>query len=135
MSRPVHFEIEVSNVPQASEFYAAAFGWTYEDYSEYAQRPYYGVITGPEDTPGINGAIMQRDDGATPAGTAPASAPNAAALTMGVENFDATAQKILAAGGTVVKEKYALPGMAWQGYFLDLDGNVFGIHEPDENAS
>ncbi|MFZ2292061.1 MAG: VOC family protein, partial [Corynebacterium casei] len=92
-------------------------------------------VTGPEGSLGINGAIMQRDGGATPAGTAPASASNAAVFTMGVESFDATAKKILAAGGTVVREKYALPGMAWQVYFLDLDGNVFGIHEPDESAS
>lgn len=132
MSRPVHFEIEVSDVPKALEFYAAAFGWTFEDYSEYAQRPYFGAVTGPGDQMGINGAIMERDStDSSPTSGVPS---NGAVLTMGVENFDATTEKILAAGGAVVREKYALPGMAWQGYFLDTDGNVFGIHEPDENA-
>jgi predicted enzyme related to lactoylglutathione lyase len=31
--------------------------------------------------------------------------------------------------------KFALPGMAWQGYFVDTEGNTFGIHQPDENAA
>jgi len=28
----------------------------------------------------------------------------------------------------------ALTGMAWQGYYFDTDGNMFGIHQPDVNA-
>ncbi|MFH0411708.1 VOC family protein [Corynebacterium sp. L4756] len=132
MSRPIHFEIEAFDVRKALDFYAAAFGWTYEDYSEYAQRPYFGVITGPEDSPGINGAIMEREKDSAP--PSPENSSNGAVLTMGVVSFDITARKIAAAGGKVVVEKYALPGMAWQGYFRDTDGNVFGIHEPDENA-
>lgn len=58
-----------------------------------------------------------------------------AVLTMGVEDHDATAAGILAAGGTEALPKYALPGMAWQGYFLDPEGNVFGIHQPDPQAA
>ena len=54
---------------------------------------------------------------------------------MGIEDYDATHAKILAAGGQVALPKYALPGMAWQGYFLDPDGNVFGVHQPDESAA
>ena len=27
--------------------------------------------------------------------------------------------------------KMALEGMAWQGYFLDTEGNTFGLHQPD----
>ena len=30
--------------------------------------------------------------------------------------------------------KFALPGMAWQGYYIDTEGNTFGIHQPDVNA-
>jgi predicted enzyme related to lactoylglutathione lyase len=53
---------------------------------------------------------------------------------MGVEDYDATEAKILAAGGQLALPKYALPGMAWQGYYLDTEGNTFGIHQPDESA-
>ena len=34
----------------------------------------------------------------------------------------------------VAMPKFALAGMAWQGYFLDTEGNTFGVHQPDENA-
>ncbi len=54
---------------------------------------------------------------------------------MGVEDFDATAAVIESAGGRVALPKVALPGMAWQGYFVDTEGNTFGIHQPDENAA
>ena len=37
-------------------------------------------------------------------------------------------------GGSVALPKYALPGMAWQGYFHDTENNVFGLHQPDPEA-
>jgi predicted enzyme related to lactoylglutathione lyase len=53
---------------------------------------------------------------------------------MGVEDYDSTERKIIESGGKVAMPKYALPGMAWQGYYLDTEGNIFGIHQPDVNA-
>jgi predicted enzyme related to lactoylglutathione lyase len=35
----------------------------------------------------------------------------------------------------VALPKYALPGMAWQGYFIDTEGNTFGVHQPDPDAA
>ena len=29
----------------------------------------------------------------------------------------------------------ALPGMAWQGYYLDTEGNTFGLHQTDPDAA
>ncbi|PFG38100.1 hypothetical protein ATJ97_0570 [Georgenia soli] len=129
MPRPVHFEIHASDVARARAFYGAVFGWSFEDWSDFAGTPYFGVLTG-EDEPGINGAIMQRQ-GDSPAPGAPVVG---AVLTVGVEDFDATHDAVEQAGGTVVRAKQALPGMAWQGYYLDTEGNVFGIHQPDEQA-
>jgi hypothetical protein len=74
---------------------------------------------------------MPRRDGPPSSG----QAVNAAVLTMGVEDFDITAAAIEAAGGTVALPKMALTGMAWQGYFVDTEGNIFGIHQPDTNAA
>jgi predicted enzyme related to lactoylglutathione lyase len=131
MGRPVHFEIQVADMERAKGFYAAVFGWSYEDYSGITGSPYWGVITGPQDVPGINGGLLPRP--------APAPAPeqgtNAAVLTMGVADYDATEAAILAAGGQVALPKYALPGMAWQGYYLDPEGNTFGVHQPDPAAA
>lgn len=130
MSRVIHFEIHAEDVPRAVAFYQAVFDWKVEDWSEYAGMPYFGVITGEEDQPGINGAIMQRQ-GANPE---PGAAVAGGVLTMGSGDFDETAAKVEAAGGQVAMPKHALPGMAWQGYFLDTEGNVFGVHQPDPDA-
>lgn len=92
--------------------------------------PYAGVTTGEEGTLGINGALMQRQ-GPSPAAD---GAVKGAVLTMGVEDYDESEQRILEAGGTLALPKYALPEIAWQGYYLDTEGNVFGIHQPDEDA-
>jgi uncharacterized protein len=131
MSRPIHFEIQADDLERAKAFYAEVFGWTYEDYSAVTGQPYWGVTTGDLSDPGINGGIMPRPAPAPGDGTA----TNAGILTMGVDDFDAAAAVIEAAGGRLVQPRTALPGMAWQGYFLDTEGNRFGIHQPDENAA
>ncbi|RKQ19324.1 VOC family protein [Ureibacillus endophyticus] len=130
MSRIIHFEIHVNDIENAKKFYGEVFGWTYQDYSEYAGMPYFGVVTGSDEEPGINGALMKRQ-GPAPE---PGQALNGYVCTIGVADYDATEQKILQQGGKVALPKYALPGMAWQGYYLDTDGNIFGIHQPDQNA-
>ena len=90
----------------------------------------FGAVTGDANEPGINGALMKRQSPPP----APGQAMNGFACTMGVEDYDATEAKIISGGGTVALPKHALPGMAWQGYYMDTEGNVFGIHQPDENA-
>lgn len=69
---------------------------------------------------------------------APAPAPeqgtSAYVVTVQVDSFDAAQAAILAAGGRVALPKYALTGMAWQGCFIDTEGNTFGIHQPDPDA-
>jgi uncharacterized protein len=131
MSRVAHFEIQADDPERAKAFYAAVFDWTYEDYGQMTGSAYWGITTGPEDTAGINGGLLQRP--------APAPAPeqgvNAFVCTMVVDDFDGTEQRILAAGGRVALPKVALPGMAWQGYYLDTEGNTFGIHQPDPDAA
>jgi predicted enzyme related to lactoylglutathione lyase len=51
-----------------------------------------------------------------------------------VENFDATASTILGLGGIVALPKFAVPNTCWQGYFVDPEGNTFGIFQVDPNA-
>ncbi len=130
MSRVIHFEIHAADPQRAVAFYQSALGWQVQDWSEYAGMPYFGVTTGDDGDPGINGAIMQRQ-GDNPA---PGGAVAGGVLTVGTDDFEATSAKIIEAGGTVALPKYALPGMAWQGYFIDTEGNVFGIHQPDPAA-
>ncbi|SOC40655.1 VOC family protein [Ureibacillus acetophenoni] len=130
MGRVLHFEIHVEDMERAKKFYGEVFGWKYEDYSNYAGIPYFGAITGDDGTPGINGALMQRQGVAPEVG----QPTNSFVCTIGVEDYDSTEAKILELGGKVVLPKYALPGMAWQGYYIDTEGNIIGIHQPDPNA-
>jgi hypothetical protein len=131
MSRVVHFEIQADDVQRARSFYAAVFGWSFEDYSEFTGSTYFGVVTGPEDHPGINGGLLPRPAPAPAAG----QGVNGFACTIAIEDYDETERSILAAGGQVAQPKTALPGMAWQGYYLDTEGNTFGIHQPDPEAA
>jgi predicted enzyme related to lactoylglutathione lyase len=131
MSRVVHFEIQAENPERAVNFYRDVFGWVVEDWSDFAGVPYFGVKTGESDAMGIDGAIMKRPGANPEVGGMVAGA----VITVGIEDFDRTAQSILEAGGSIALPKYALPGMAWQGYFHDTENNVFGIHQPDANAA
>lgn len=130
MGRIIHFEIHVDDMERAKNFYQSVFEWSFEDYSEYAGMPYFGAITGDDQYPGINGALMQRQSPSPVEG----QSVNSAVCTLGVSNYDETESKILANGGKVAMPKYALPGMAWQGYFLDTEKNIFGLHQPDPEA-
>ena len=130
MGRVVHFEIQADDVERAKAFYSAVFGWSFEDWGQVTGATYWGVVTGPDDEPGINGGLLQRPVAAP----APQQGTNAFVCTMGVEDYDATERKILEAGGRVALPKFALMGMAWQGYYLDTEGNTFGIHQPDTEA-
>lgn len=130
MSRVVHFEIQVDDVERAKRFYAAVFDWQFQDWSAVTGSPYFGIITGPENETGINGGLLQRPVAAP----GPQQGTNAYVCTMGVGDYDATHERIIAAGGEVAMPKMALTGMAWQGYYLDTEGNTFGIHQPDPNA-
>ncbi len=131
MNRVVHFEIYVDDTERAKKFYADIFGWTYQDWS-FNGAPYFGVLTGPEGTkePGINGGLLKRP-GSAPTGT---EAVIGYCCTVQVENIDETISKIEKAGGTLALAKQAIPGMAWQAYYKDSEGNVFGIHQADKDA-
>lgn len=130
MGRLIHFEIHVDDMERAKKFYGEVFGWSFENWSDYAGMPYFGAVTGDENEPGINGALMQRQS----APPEPNQSLNAFVCTMGVEDYDSTESKIIKNGGKVAMPKNALPGMAWQGYYFDTEGNIFGIHQPDVNA-
>ncbi|MBE7323717.1 VOC family protein [Nocardioides sp. Y6] len=131
MSRVVHFEIQADDLERAMRFYGDVFGWEFQDYGAVTGSPYWGVVTGPDDELGINGGLLGRPTGAP----TPEQGTNAFVCTVGVADYDATESAILRTGGQVALPKTALPGMAWQGYYLDTEGNTFGIHQPDPDAA
>ena len=130
MGRVIHFEIHVDEMERAKKFYGEVFGWLFQDWSDYAGMPYWGAVTGDEKEPGINGALMLRQSVQPEAN----QGLNAYVCTIGVENYDIIEDDIIKNGGRVAMPKSALTGMAWQGYYFDTEGNIFGIHQPDVNA-
>ncbi len=121
---PSYFEIQADDVARALEFYQTIFGWQFNR-AEGLPVEYWRIETG-----GPRGGLLKRPGPIPqmPAGT------NAYVCSMEVTDFDLTSQKILDLGGIVALPKFAIPGVCWQGYFLDQEGNTFGIFQPDKNA-
>lgn len=130
-NRVVHFEIQVDEPQRAINFYKSVFGWEFIKW-EGSDTEYYMIMTAPSDSKesGINGGLLKR----------PKPKPgkdlgtNAFVCTVQVDDYDDIEKKIIEGGGITVLPKTALTGMAWQGYYLDTQGNVFGIHSEDKKA-
>ena len=118
MNRVTHFEIQVDDVDRAIKFYSDVFGWEFPKWME----GYWGIMTAPKDSkePGINGGLLKRPCPAPSVG----QGLNAFVCTVVVDDFDQIAKKIEMAGGVVALPKMAIAGMAWQGYFIDTEGNI-----------
>ena len=124
MSRIAYFEIQSDNPESAIGFYGDIFGWQFAK-AEGLPIPYWRIETG-----GIRGGLLKR-----PAPTPPLMhGTNAYVCSMEVEDFDSVAAAIMKRGGQVALEKFAVPGVCWQGYFIDPDGNTFGVFQPDSKA-
>lgn len=125
MNTIAYFEIQATEPKKLVEFYKNVFGWEFSK-EELVPIEYYRMT----DTAGMMGAILKR-----PAKTpTPEQGTNAYVCSVQVQNFDETGKKILENGGIVALPKFAVPGRCWQGYFIDMDGNTFGIFEVDANA-
>jgi predicted enzyme related to lactoylglutathione lyase len=126
MARPVHFEIHATDPEQAKAFYEAVFGWRIE---QWGTNPYWTVNTG--DGPGINGGLLPRK------GPRPAADTPVGSFVLTVETPDLTAAMatVVRHGGSVAVDKAPVPNVGWLAYVADMDGNLFGLVEPDTSAS
>jgi predicted enzyme related to lactoylglutathione lyase len=79
------------------------------------------IKTGEQGEPGIDGAIMKKQDPKQPVVNA-----------IDVENINETSKK--KAGGKIVLPKAAVPAIGGFCYFKDLDGNIHGLWQTDKNA-
>ena len=124
MSQYFYFEIQADDVKRAMSFYRDVFGWKFNK-AEEIPIEYWRIETGTN-----RGGLLKR----------PAPAPamgqgtNAFVVSFEINSFDETAEKILSLGGIIALPKFAVPGVCWQGYFLDPEYNTFGIFQPDDNA-
>jgi predicted enzyme related to lactoylglutathione lyase len=122
MGRVSHFEITADDPERAAAFYRKAFGWEFNDWG--GPFKYLLATTGPKDQIGIDGAIMPRHQ-----------TKQAVINTISVDTWEAGAQAVKDAGGTVLSEKDAVPGQGYFAYCRDTEGNVFGIFEANAAAA
>ncbi len=55
--------------------------------------------------------------------------------TINVDDVDAALEKVAAAGGAVAMPKSAIPGVGWNAYFTDTEGNLWGVYQDDPAAA
>lgn len=115
MAAPTHhaisyIEFGVTDLAAAKAFYAAAFGWEFNDY-------------GPEYS-GIRAADGDGEVGGLTPGAEPSSAGPLVLLFS--DDLDATVDAVASAGGTVVAGPYEFPG-GRRFEFTDPSGNRLGV--------
>ena len=120
----IYFEIQADKPDRAISFYSQVFGWKFDEVKG-LPVPYWRIETG-----GSRGGLLKR-----PAKPPPTQCgTNAFVCSLEVEDFDETAKIIEQLGGIVALPKFAVPKTCWQGYFVDAEGNTFGIFQVDVNA-
>jgi predicted enzyme related to lactoylglutathione lyase len=105
-----YVEINVSDLEAAKSFYAAAFGWAFNDYGPL----YAGIrwVEGDAEVGGLNA-------GKEPVRGGPL-------VLLWSDDLDATATAVTEAGGEVVEGPYDFPG-GRRLHFTDPSGNELGV--------
>ena len=122
MARVVHFEIHASDMDRAERFYTDVFGWQVFRWD--GPVDYRLLTTGPDDEPGINGALVERR------GEIDGQAVTAYVCTIQVDSLDAILEAVSAAGGQLALDRVTVPNVGDVAYFKDTEGNIFGALQP-----
>lgn len=115
-NRIVHFEIPANQPESLTKFYADLLGWKFQK-AELPGPEYWFCDTGA-DGPGINGAIMQRQNAGQPWMN-----------YIDVASIDATLEKAQTLGGQVALPKMPIADMGFIAAVIDPQGNLFGLWE------
>jgi predicted enzyme related to lactoylglutathione lyase len=102
-----YLEFTVRDLDQAKRFYAAAFGWAFNDYG-----PSYSGIQGAE-----------REQGGLTVGD---PSPGGPLVVLYSEDLEASLAAVREAGGEVVKEPFGFPG-GRRFHFRDPSGNELAV--------
>lgn len=113
-----HIEIAADDVAKIQAFYGNCFGWTFQHIPEMEYTIYQ---TGKG---GIGGGIMKRKE----------EMPRQHMNFVNVTDLDASAAKVAAEGGRVVKERTEVPGAGSFVIALDPEGNAFGLWQGAEGS-
>lgn len=120
----IYFEVQADDLERASDFYGEVFGWEFHD-NPNAPVEYLRIETG-----GTAGGVLKRPSETPP----PECGTNAYVCSFEVDDFDEVSELIQNMGGEIAMPKFPIPKTCWQGYFVDTEGNTFGIFEVDEDV-
>ena len=124
--RVIHFEVQADDLKRAKNFYEKVFEWKIEKMMEVDDKggmDYWGLTTGSDGTPGINGGMFQRPE-ENPVHTYD--------CTITVDDIDKTIELVRKNGGKIKTEKYEIPKVGWFVRAIDTEGNMFGIMQPTD---
>jgi predicted enzyme related to lactoylglutathione lyase len=103
-----YVEFTVRDLAAAKRFYAAAFGWQFNDYG-----PEYAGIKGAKgEVGGLQQTAQLRTGGPL--------------VVLYSKDLEKTLEAVRAAGGKIVREPFAFPG-GWRFQFTDPSGNELGV--------
>lgn len=129
MNRVIHFEVQADDVDRAKKFYEETFGWKIEkwmDGDNKNEMEYWGLITGKDGTPGINGGLYQRPKNKTEKSIYTYD------CTISVDDIDKAIADVKKNGGKIRTEKMEIPKVGWFAGAFDTEGNMFGLMQPTE---
>ncbi len=108
MPRVVHFKISADEPERAVKFYKKTFGWQTTKWE--GPIDYWLITTGEEGEPGIDGAIIKRED-------SKATVDN----VIDVPSIDEYVKRVEENGGTIVFPKHGVPRVGHAAYFKDTE--------------
>ena len=127
MNPVVHFEMPADDKKRMSKFYESAFGWQTQMLGE--EMGHYVLATttpsnkdGRPEKPGaINGGFYGKPPGME------AAYPS---VVIAVDDIGAAMQAVSKAGGKILNEPMAIPGVGQYVSFLDTEGNRVSMLQP-----
>jgi uncharacterized protein len=111
----VHFHIDADDLGRARRFYETVFGWRFE---AWGPPDFWMIATGDAEQPGIHGSLSRRR------GKRADGASDGFECTISVDDVDATAQAVVAAGGTIQSPRSVIHTVGEHIQFRDTEGNV-----------
>lgn len=124
MGRVIHFEIHADDPERACGFYTGVFDWSI---TRWGDEAYWLASTGPDDEPGIHGAILPRPGPRPEIGDPIVGA----VITVQVDDLDASLARATELGGTLALDKMPIPGVGTVAYVIDTEANVVGLLQPE----
>ena len=102
-----YIEISVTDVGVAKDFYASAFGWTFNDYGP----GYAGIVRSEKEMGGLaHGETI----------------PGGPLVVLFSESLEQTLEAVTRAGGTITKAPFEFPG-GRRFHFADPSGNQLAV--------